>query len=76
MEKKIEKIKDESVLSDEQLEIVTGGTKYTYWSISGSGQFCTDGGEHQWIASANGNFDYCAKCNAERFKSGNSLFKK
>ena len=71
MKEKIEKVKDESILSDEQLENVTGGvsTSYQYW-LAGNGSdkdHCPDGSTHNWITSANGNFEYCSKCNAERF---------
>ncbi len=59
-------------LSDEELEHVTGGTNtgYEYWfaGTQTDPEKCTDGGPHKWLTSPGGNFDYCCKCNSERYK--------
>ena len=64
-------ISKENILTDEQLEQVTGGlsTSYRYW-FAGDGSdpnHCPDGSPHQWVLSPNGNFEYCKKCDAERY---------
>ncbi len=58
-------------LSDDELEAVTGGASGGYqYFLPGSdttAEKCIDGGEHKWVVSSGGNFEYCAKCHAERY---------
>ena len=61
-------------LSDADLEGVTGGTgnTYQYWfsSASTNAEKCTDPNGHHWELSPTGSYEYCTKCNAERYKQG------
>ena len=65
------KIQADSVLADDDLDRVTGGTgqNYSYWFPDGStdNQFCLNGEAHLWVKSPGGNFEYCSKCHAERY---------
>ena len=67
-----DKNRAEMLLSDDDLDVVTGGTGhgYSYWFPDGSSSdtACLDGGAHEWVKSPGGNFEYCSKCHAERYK--------
>lgn len=54
-------------LRDDELDSVTGGL--FYWSSVSEGDAfnCPKGGAHNWVLSPTGSFEYCTKCNSERY---------
>ena len=69
MNGKTDNLNKDNMLTDEQLEQVTGGlnANFSYWLYGGDNDHCPDGSKHRWLKSSSGKFEYCEKCHAERY---------